>query len=119
MANDCLDYIKETGKEIKELNDKLEAQRIKNEALKDEINKLNIKNEQYDNELTNVRKLANKWWREYDELSDRYNNLEGKYDFLAQIIAQSFGQVIAQSDDLIIKEFVNEFLEKYKKEYRW
>lgn len=119
MANDCLDYIKETGKEIKELNDKVEREMLKNQALKDEINKLNIINEQYDNELINIRKVANKWWREYHELSDRYDNLEGKYDFLAQIIAQSFGQVIAQSDDLIIKGFVDEFLEKYKKEYRW
>lgn len=80
---------------------------------------LTVKNEQYNNELTNIRKLANKWWQEYDELSNRYNELQDKYDFFAQAIAQSFNQVIAQSDDLDIEAFVDEFLKKYKKEYGW
>lgn len=116
---ECLDYIKKTGEEIKELNNKLESKMIENQSLKDEINMLTVKNEQYNNELTNIRKLANKWWQEYDELSNRYNELQDKYDFLAQAIAQSFNQVIAQSDDLDIEALVDEFLKKYKKEYGW
>ena len=94
MTNDYLDYIKETKKEIKELNKKLESQIIRNEILKNEISNLRIKNETYNIELINVRKLTNKLQHEYNDLSNQYNNLKDEHDFLAQVVTHLTNQVI-------------------------
>lgn len=85
---ECLDYIKKTGEEIKELNEKVQSQMIKNETLQKDNHRLHLKVSEKEDELKNLRRIANNWKNEYDELSCRYKNLEALYDAMTMAMSQ-------------------------------
>ena len=120
MTNDCLDYIKETGKEIKELNDKIQSLMNKNEMLMNKIADLEFKVQSKENELKNIRKLANKWWGDYNDLSLRSADIEANYQFLTSSLALAFDKIVKEENkEEVVKDFIDVMLADFKKEYRW
>ena len=108
---ECLDYIKQSGEEIKELNLKIQSEINENKKLRDQISYLQSEVAQKNYELKDARKLANRWWREFDNLSIKYDNLESVTDAMSVALAK-----IAPA----LYDEINEDIQKVKNnQYSW
>lgn len=110
---ECLDYIKKTGEEIKELNDEIKTRDHENKKLITRIGELEkelaIKNQQLDN----LSDLANRWWHEYHNVNKKYDILKSKYDAVSiglATVAPLFKDEI--KEDIDEGEFMSELLSK-------
>lgn len=108
--NECLDYIKKTGEEIKELNLKIQSEMEENKELRKQIARLEQRVKQRDYELEDARKLANRWWNEYDELSARYDNLEGVTDAMSIALSKIAPALYNEIEEDIREAKTQEFL---------
>ena len=115
-----LDYIKETGMQIAELNQIInEKDDIIQDLLKEkaELEKEIIKKE---NEFESLQNLANRWYNEYAKLETKCERLESKCDaFIAAftLIAPKFADEI--SNDIKQGEFFSDLLDYVKRCSRW
>jgi len=106
---ECLDYIKKSGEEIKELNLKIQAEMEENKKLRQQITDLELKIQKQENELKTAWELSNRWWHEYDTLSTKYDNLEALTDAMSFAI----GQITPELFDQIHEDIKSAKKQKY------
>lgn len=109
--SDSLDYIKQTGVEIAELNHKINDLNEENKKLLREINDLNEEVIEKEKELESIRNVSNRWYWEYEDVCRENRKYKSQIDGLLkslEIILPKFkGELCEDLDDGMFSEVLN------------
>lgn len=115
-----LKFIRETGAEVKELNDKLHQKDEEIIKLHKEIANLKKQIGKQEEQMDRISDINQYWHDEYRSVFKDKCDMEQKLDIMAnaiEVIAPKFKEAIDK--DLEDGEFFSELLENTKNKYRW
>lgn len=118
MDLEILDYIKETGVQIKELQDKIVELTETNKETEIEVERLKGMLDKKNYQVENLSQLCNEWHSQYESMATKYSNLEAQNDFISLALARVCNELKEKIDKDIAEDIFSEILDNFKRS-RW
>lgn len=118
MDLEILNYIKETGVQIKELQDKIVELTEANKEAEIEVERLKGMLDKKNYQVENLSHLCNEWHAEYESMATKYSNLEAQNDFISLSLARVCNELKEKIDEDIAEDIFSEILDNFKRS-RW
>lgn len=118
MNVEVFDYIKETGVQIKELQDKVIELTEANKKSEIEVERLKGMLDKKNYQVQSLSHLCNEWHAEYESMATKYTNLEAQNDFVSLALARVCNELKEKIDEDIAEDIFSEILNNFKRS-RW